>query len=237
MSRFTPLQFLGSEKEISLICDATIDTLNKEFNLIISQKPVIPVIVDCFIDAAVYESLQLTRSEVKSELNLFEIFRLIHELVPGEDNGVELLTTLTLGRMGMRKLEMELSEDIEEVSNKIADIDIKLLEQISMRASSYIEDRHGLYLRDYPIIFKVAEVFFNELVTFIKVNTLNEDTLTVFDQFTILLDENGRFESIEISEYMQQTISTIYLSVMNELDRLDDEDTAFAENKINGRSI
>lgn len=233
MSKFVPVQFLGSEKEISLISKATKETLEREFGLLITQEVVIPAIVDCFIDAAIYESLQLTKSEVKSELNLFELLRIIHELIPGEDGEQELMTTITLGRMGMRKLEMELSEDIEEITNKIVDVDIKLLEKISMRASDYIVDRHGLYLRDYPIIFKVAEVFFNELITFIKVNTITEDIITVFDQFTILLDDNGRFDSIEISEYMQQTILAVYMSVISEINRLDEEDTAFAENKIN----
>lgn len=231
MSIFKPLQFLGSEKEISKICEATADTLKREFKLKITQEVIIPPIIDCFIDAAIYESLHLAKNEVKSELNLFELLRIIHELVPGEECP-ELLTTITLGRMGMRKLEMELSEDIEEITNKIADIDIKLLERISMRASDYLEERHGLYIRDYQIIFKVAEVFFNELISFLKVSTLSEDTLTVFDQFTILLDENGKFESIEISEYMQTLIVTVYTSVINELDRLEEEDTAFAENKI-----
>lgn len=231
MSIFKPLQFLGSEKEISKICEATVDTLKREFKLKITQEVIIPPIIDCFIDAAIYESLHLAKNEVKSELNLFELLRIIHELVPGEECP-ELLTTITLGRMGMRKLEMELSEDIEEITNKIADIDIKLLERISMRASDYLEERHGLYIRDYQIIFKVAEVFFNELISFLKVSTLSEDTLTVFDQFTILLDENGKFESIEISEYMQTLIATVYTSVINELDRLEEEDTAFAENKI-----
>ena len=70
------------------------------------------------------------------------------------------------------------------------------------------------------------------MITFIKVNTMTDDTITIFDQFTILLDDNGRFESIEISEYMQQTIGTVYTAVMNEIDRLDEEDTAFAENRI-----
>lgn len=231
MSIFKPLQFLGSEKEISKICEATADTLKREFKLKITQEVIIPPIIDCFIDAAIYESLHLAKNEVKSELNLFELLRIIHELVPGEECP-ELMTTITLGRMGMRKLEMELSEDIEEITNKIADIDIKLLERISMRASDYLEERHGLYIRDYQIIFKVAEVFFNELISFLKVSTLSEDTLTVFDQFTILLDENGKFESIEISEYMQTLIVTVYTSVINELDRLEEEDTAFAENKI-----
>lgn len=231
MSIFKPLQFLGSEKEISKICEATVDTLKREFKLKITQEVIIPPIIDCFIDAAIYESLHLAKNEVKSELNLFELLRIIHELVPGEECP-ELMTTITLGRMGMRKLEMELSEDIEEITNKIADIDIKLLERISMRASDYLEERHGLYIRDYQIIFKVAEVFFNELISFLKVSTLSEDTLTVFDQFTILLDENGKFESIEISEYMQTLIVTVYTSVINELDRLEEEDTAFAENKI-----
>lgn len=230
---FKPLQFLGSEKEINKIALSTVATLEREFKLRITQEVIIPPVVDCFIDAAIYESLQLMgSSNVRSELNLFELLRLIHELIPSEDGGNELVTTLTLGRMGMRKLEMELSENIEDVTNKIADIDIKLLENISIRAASYIEDRHGLYIRDWAIIFKVAEVFFNEMITFIKVNTMTDDTITIFDQFTILLDDNGRFESIEISEYMQQTIGTVYTAVMNEIDRLDEEDTAFAENRI-----
>lgn len=232
MSKFVPVQFLGSEKEISLISKATKETLEREFGLLITQEVVIPAIVDCFIDAAIYESLQLTKSEVKSELNLFELLRIIHELIPCEDGGTELMTTITLGRMGMRKLEMELSQDIEEATNKIADLDIKLLESISILAAGYMEDRHGLYIREYAIIFKVAEVFFNELITFLKVNSMTEDTLSVFDQFTIILDELGKIESIEPTEYMQQTISTVYMSVLEEIDRLDNEDTAFAENKL-----
>lgn len=229
--KFKPLEYLGSEKEISKICESTVATLEREFKLKISQEVVIPPMVDCFIDAAIYESLQLAKNEVRSELNLFDLLRVVHELMPGEE-APELMSIITLGRMGMRKLELEIPEDEDgKLFDKIADIDIKLLEKISMRAAQYLEDRHGLTIRDYQIIFKVAEVFFDELLAFIKVNTFTEDTITVFDQFTIMLDETGKYESIEITDYLQNTINSVYESVMMELDRLDAEDNAFAESK------
>jgi succinyl-CoA synthetase beta subunit len=134
--------------------------------------------------------------------------------------------------MGMRKLEMELKGDVEEATNKISNVDIKLLEKISMRAADYLNDRHGLYIRDYQIIFKVAEIFFDELISYIKVNPLADETITVFDQFTIVMDENSKFESIEISSYMKELISNIYMSVIEEIDKLEAEDDAFAESKI-----
>lgn len=233
MSKFKQLQFLGSEKEISKIVTSTISTLEREFKIRINQEVVIPPMVDCFIDAAIYESLQLMgTTNVRSELNLFELFRIVHELIPGEE-APELVSIISLGRMGMRKLELELPEDENDVnsSNKIADIDIKLLEQISIRACQYLEDRHGIALRDFQPVFKVAEVFFDELISFIKVNTVTDDTLVVFDQFSIVLDETGRFESIEISEFLQKTIESIYTGLIVEEERLKREDDEFAENK------
>lgn len=233
MSKFKPLEFLGSDKEINKICLSTVATLEREFKLRITQEVIIPPVVDCFIDAAIYESLQLMgSSNVRSELNLFELLRIVHELIPGEEQP-ELVTIVSLGRMGMRKLELELPEDEENVNsiNKIADIDIKLLEQISIRACQYLEDRHGLSIRDYQIVFKIAEVFFDEMISYIKVNTVSDDTLVVFDQFSIILDETGRYESIEINEFLQKTIDSLYAAVLIEEDRLKREDDEFAENK------
>lgn len=233
MSKFKPLEFLGSEKEINKIALSTVATLEREFKLRITQEVIIPPVVDCFIDAAIYESLQLMGSaNVRSELNLFELLRIVHELIPGEEKP-ELVTIISLGRMGMRKLELELPEDEENVNsiNKIADIDIKLLEQISIRACQYLEDRHGLCIRDFQIVFKIAEVFFDEMISYIKVNTVTDDTLVVFDQFSIILDETGRFESIEINEFLQKTIESLYVGVLNEEERLKREDDEFAENK------
>ena len=132
----------------------------------------------------------------------------------------------------MRKLGMEMKGDAEEVSNKIANVDIKLLEKISMRAADYLNDRHGLYIRDYQIIFKIAEIFFDELISYIKVNSLADETITIFDQFTIVIDENNKFESIELSSYMKEMIANVYMSVINEIDKLEAEDNAFAESKI-----
>ena len=231
MSKFVPVQFLGSEKEISKIVCSTIETLKREYKLLINQDVIIPAMVDCYIDAAIYESLQMLGADkVRSELNLFDMIRLVHEVIPGEEKP-ELLTIMSLGRMAMRRLELELpDDDVEEAMNGIADIDVKLLETISIRASQYLEDRHGLVIRDWAIIFKVAEVFFNEMISFIKVNTVNDDTLVVFDQFSIVLDDTGRFESIEISEFTQKTIESIYENVLSEVKRLNDEDDAFAEN-------
>lgn len=232
---FIALQYLGSEKEINKITKATINTLERENKIIISQEVVVPAMVDCFIDAAIYESLQLLGvNNVRSELNLFEMVRIIHEVIPGEEKP-ELLTIMSLGRMAIRKLELELPEDdVEEAMNSIQDVDIKLLEAISMRATQYLADRHKLVTENYQVIFKIAEVFFNEMIAYIKVNSVTDDALVVFDQFTIVLDDTGRFESIEISEFMQKTIETIYEDIKAEAQRLKDEDDEFAMN--NGKS-
>jgi hypothetical protein len=231
MSKFVALSFIGSEKEISKIVGSTIGTLEREYKLKINQEVIIPAMVNCFLDAAIYESLvMLGEDKVRSELNLFEMIRIIHEIIPGEEKP-ELLTIISLGRMAIRRLELELpEEDVEEAMNSIVDVDIKLLEQISLRAVQYLEDRHGLTIRDYQIMFKVAEVFLNEMISFIKVNSVTDDTLVVFDQFSIVLDDTGRFESIEISEFTQKTIEALYEGVLSEVQRLKDEDDAFAEN-------
>lgn len=236
MSRFIPLQFLGSEKEINKITDATIKTLEREYKIIISQDVVVPAMVNCFIDAAIYESLQMLGvNNVRSELNLFEMVRIINEVIPGEEKP-ELLTIMSLGRMAIRRLELELpEEDVEEAMNSIEDVNIKLLEAISMRATRYLSDRHNLTTENYQIIFKIAEVFFNEMIAFIKVNTVTDDTLVVFDQFSILLDDTGRFESIEISEFTQKTIEALYEDLKVEAQRLKDEDDEFAMNNIKSK--
>jgi hypothetical protein len=236
MSKFIPLQFLGSEKEINKITDATIKTLEREYKIIISQDVVVPAMVNCFIDAAIYESLQMLGvNNVRSELNLFEMVRIINEVIPGEEKP-ELLTIMSLGRMAIRRLELELpEEDVEEAMNSIEDVNIKLLEAISMRATQYLSDRHNLTTENYQIIFKIAEVFFNEMIAFIKVNTVTDDTLVVFDQFSILLDDTGRFESIEISEFTQKTIEALYEDLKVEAQRLKDEDDEFAMNNIKSK--
>ena len=236
MSKFIPLQFLGSEKEINKITDATIKTLEREYKIIISQDVVVPAMVNCFIDAAIYESLQMLGvNNVRSELNLFEMVRIINEVIPGEEKP-ELLTIMSLGRMAIRRLELELpEEDVEEAMNSIEDVNIKLLEAISMRATRYLADRHNLVTENYQIIFKIAEVFFNEMIAFIKVNTVTDDTLVVFDQFSILLDDTGRFESIEISEFTQKTIEALYEDLKVEAQRLKDEDDEFAMNNIKSK--
>lgn len=231
MSKFVALSFIGSEKEISKIVDSTIGTLEREYKLKINQEVIIPAMVNCFLDAAIYESLvMLGEDKVRSELNLFEMIRIIHEIIPGEEKP-ELLTIISLGRMAIRRLELELpEEDVEDAMNSIVDVDIKLLEQISLRAIQYLEDRHGLLIRDYQIMFKVAEVFLNEMISFIKVNSVTDDTLVVFDQFSIVLDDSGRFESIEISDFTQKTIVAIHEGVLSEIHRLKVEDDEFAEN-------
>lgn len=230
---FKPLMFIGSEKEISKIVESTISTLKREYKLKVSQDVIVPVIVDCFIESAMYESLKMLGIEnVRSEINLFEMLRFVHEIVPGNENP-ELLSIITLGRMGMRKLELEMPEDENDMNSteKISDIDIKLLESISIRACDYIAERHGLHIKDYEIVFKVAEVFFNEMISYVKINQITDNTLTVFDQFSILLDDNGMFESIEISEYLQNTINVIHDQMMQEAIRLQQEDDEFAENR------
>lgn len=235
MSKWKNLEFIGSEKEINKISLSTIESLKRNYKLLINQEVIIPAMVDCFIDSAMYESLQMLGADkVRSELNLFEMLRIVHEVIPGEEKP-ELLTIISLGRMAMRRLELEIpSDDVEETMNSVADVDVKLLEMISIRAAQYLEDRHGLAIRDWQIIFKVAEVFFNEMIAFIKVNSVTDDTLVVFDQFSIVLDDTGKFESIELSEYAQKTIEAIYENVLAEIKRLNDEDDAFAENNSKG---
>ena len=93
-----------------------------------------------------------------------------------------------------------------------------------------MKERHELCLRDYQIVFKIAEVFFNELISFIRVNVVTDDTLVVFDQFSILLDDTGRFESITISDYMQSLIDSLYEKELEEFIRLQKEDDEFATN-------
>jgi hypothetical protein len=192
--------------------------------------------VNCFIDAAIYESLQMLGvNNVRSELNLFEMVRIINEVIPGEEKP-ELLTIMSLGRMAIRRLELEMpEEDVEEAMNSIEDVNIKLLEAISMRATHYLADRHNLVTENYQIIFKIAEVFFNEMISFIKVNSVSDDTLVVFDQFSILLDDTGRFESIEISEFTQKTIEALYNDLQVEAQRLKDEDDEFAMNNVKSK--
>jgi hypothetical protein len=69
------------------------------------------------------------------------------------------------------------------------------------------------------------------MISYIKVNTVTDDTLVVFDQFSIILDETGRFESIEINEFLQKTIESLYAGILIEEDRLKREDDEFAEIK------
>ena len=59
-----------------------LSTLEREFKLKITQDVIIPPMVDCFIDAAVYESLQLAKSEFRSELNLFELLIILQYIHP-----------------------------------------------------------------------------------------------------------------------------------------------------------
>ena len=228
---FKPLQFLGSEKEISKIVEATIHTLEREYGLRVQNEVIIPVIVDCFIDAAISKSINMLGTQnVNCELNLFEMIRIIHEIHEKEEEKV-LCTSMDLGRMAIRKLELEFSEDeVEEALSKIEDVDIKLLEEISIKATQLMKERHELCLRDYQIVFKIAEVFFNELISFIRVNVVTDDTLVVFDQFSILLDDTGRFESITISDYMQSLIDSLYEKELEEFIRLQKEDDEFATN-------
>lgn len=210
MSKFKPLEFLGSTFEVNKICEATVSTLEREFGIKITQEVIVPVIVDCFIDAAIYESLLFTKETSTIEINLFNLLRIINTVNPDDRNDVS--TVITLGRMGMRMLEMEL-EDKEELKT-VANIDIKLIEKISMRAMRYVNDRHCLPVRDHQILFKVAEIFLQELLGYVKINKLYDGTLTVFDQFTILVDDAGKFEDIVISESMNMTIQSVYKDVL-----------------------
>ena len=231
-----PHSLFNSVGTISFLSKYFNKTNKREFKIRINQEVVIPPMVDCFIDAAIYESLQMLGvNNVRSELNLFEMVRLINEVIPGEDKP-ELLTIMSLGRMAIRRLELELPEDdVEEAMNSIEDVNIKLLEAISMRATQYLADRHNLVTENYQIIFKIAEVFFNEMIAFIKVNTVTDDTLVVFDQFSIVLDDTGRFESIEISEFTQKTIEALYADLQVEAQRLKDEDDEFAMNNVKSK--
>ena len=56
---FKNLEFLGSEKEISKIVNSTVSTLEREYKLKINQEVIVPAMVNCFIDSAIYQSLQM----------------------------------------------------------------------------------------------------------------------------------------------------------------------------------
>lgn len=221
-NKFIPVEFLGSEFEVGKIVTATIGTLEREFNIRINQEVIVPAVVDTFIDAALCESVEFKKDEIKTELNLFNLFRIVNHIDPETKN---LVSVMSLGRMGLRKLELDFNEEEhEKMGTTMVDIDIKLLEKISMRASSYLEDRHNLAVRDYQIIFKVAEVFFDELLAFIKINEIPDDNITVFDQFTIVLNDDGLFESIEFTESSEAFLKLMFDENMMELAKLDLED-------------
>lgn len=226
--KFIPVEFLGSEFEISKIANATIETLEREFKIRINQEVIIPAVVDCFIDSAFCESATFAKDDVKKELNLFNLLRVINQIDPETK---EVISVMSLGRMGLRLLNIEFDEEEQEkLATTIADIDIKLLEKISMRAADYLDDRHNLPIRDYQIIFKVAEVFFRELISFIKINEIPDDTITVFDQFTIMLNDDGLFESIELTESAEQFIKLMFDENMMALAKLELEDEAGVSN-------
>lgn len=222
--KFIPVEFLGSEFEISKVVNSTIETLEREFDIRINQEVIVPAVVNCFIDSAFCESVAFDKDDVKKELNLFNLLRIINQIDP---ESKEVVPVMSLGRMGMRLLNIEFDEEEhEKMATTIADIDIKLLEKISMRAADYLDDRHNLPIRDYQIIFKVAEVFFRELLAFIKINEIPDDTITVFDQFTIVLNDDGLFESIEITEAAEEFIKLMFDENMMSLAKLEIEDEA-----------
>lgn len=221
MSDFIPVQYLGNEKEVSEIVGRTIDMLETEYKIKISHEKLIPAFVDCFLNAAFYKSIEFikTRNKQTIELNLFDILRVIHEI----SDDLELVTVISLGRKGLGKLDLEFENmDIDEAN--IATLDIKTLEDICIRATDYLENNHDYKFKQYQIIFKVCEVFFNEVLNYIKEKKVEGDTLTILDQFTITLDDDGLFESIELTPAQQEIIESMFNEKMTKLEELEQED-------------
>lgn len=222
MNDFIPVQYLGNEKEISEIVKRTIDMLETQYKIKISHEQLIPAFVDCFLNASFYKSTEFikTRNKQTIELNLFDLIRVIHEI----NDDLELVTVISLGRKGIGKLDLEFEDlDIEEAN--IATLDIKTLEDICITATDYLENNHAYKFKNYQIIFKVCEVFFNEVLDFIKEKKVEGDTLTILDQFTIMLDDEGLFESIELTPAQQEIIDTMFNERMNKLEELEQEDS------------
>jgi len=209
---FKPLETLGSLKEVSVITNRTIDTLKEKYKIIISHEQLIVAFVNCFMDAAYYKSIELIKEPKKQkiELNLFELLNIVHIV---DENHV-LNTTIELGRMAKRKLDMPLSD---EESDKMPDVDNKILDEISLQAVEYLEREHGFHLNKYTIIFKVAEIFLDETLGLIKRKQVEDDVVTILDQFSILLDEDCNFSNIEINEGQQQIINKLFEDRIKEI--------------------
>ena len=222
MNNFIPVQYLGSKKEVSEIVTETIEVLEAEYKIKISHEQLVPAFVDCFLNAAYYNSIDFikTRNNQEIELNLFDLFRIIHTI----DDDLKLKTSIELGRMGMRKLDIEFDEGMEtEESEKMATLDATLLETICIRACEYLENNHSLKFKHHLIMFKICEVFFGEVLEYVKEQKVEGDTITILDQFTILVNDDKTFDSIEITLSQQEIINQMFEEKMNKLKEDEEE--------------
>lgn len=209
---FKPLEVLGSLKEMSVITERTMETLKSKYQIRISHEQLITAFVNCFLDASYYKSIELIKEPKKQkiELNLFDLLNIIHVV---DENHV-LSTTIELGRMSKRKLDIPLSE---EESDEITDVDEKTIDEISIQAAEYLENEHNFHFNKYSIIFKVAEVFIDEMMNLIQRKQVEDDTITILDQFVIVLDDDCNFSSIEITECQQEIINKLFEDRLNEI--------------------
>lgn len=214
---FKPLEVLGNLKEVSIITGRTIDTLQEKYHIRISHEQIITAFVNCFLDAAYCKSLELIKEPKKQriELNLFDLLNIVHVV----DEEHVLLTNIELGRMAKRKLDISLTE---EESDQLPDVDGKILDEISIQAAEYLEKEHNFHFTKYQIIFKVAEVFLDETIGLIKRKQVTDDMITILDQFTIILDEDCNFSSIEITKAQTEIINELFKQRMEEI-KIDDK--------------
>ena len=105
----------------------------------------------------------------------------------------------------------------EQESDAINDVDCKLLESVSVKAAEYLETRHDFHFNKYNIIFKIAEVFIDEMLNLVKFKQIEDDTIRILDQFLIIIDEDGKFSSIETTSGQQEVINDLFEKIIEEL--------------------
>lgn len=211
---FKQLEILGNEKEVSKIVDKTMESLETNYKIKISHEQLIPAFVNCFMDAFYFKSMELIKEPKKQQIetNLFDLLTITHVI----DELHVLSTEITLGRLGMLKMGIPLNE---EESEAITDVDCKLLESVSIKAAEYLETCHDFHFNKYNIIFKIAEVFLDEMLNLVKFKQIEDDTIRILDQFLIVIDEDGKFSSIETTSGQQEVINELFEKRMEELQK------------------
>ena len=166
------------------------------------------------MDAFYFKSMELIKEPKKQQIetNVFDLLTIRHVI----DELHVLSTEITLGRLGMLKMGIPLNE---EESDAINDVDCKLLESVSVKAAEYLETRHNFHFNKYNIIFKIAEVFIDEMLNLVKFKQIEDDTIRILDQFLIIIDEDGKFSSIETTSGQQEVINDLFEKRIEELQR------------------